>query len=165
MSQETEQSVKWSPGVKHLIRCRCILSQFRNVKDPPLHEFAVFSVIDADDKVIPKYAQCNNCGIIHRVVDICKSEIIHNKESSPAIVSIDDIKNSLPPALAIVLRDADADIATWEAAQFVVENKRWGEIVVLSTDVTGDFKAGKYVRILGEQLYKVETFERREVTE
>jgi hypothetical protein len=61
-------------GVKHLVRCRCILPQFKDKPNPPAHQFAVFSVLDDQDVLKVGFAQCNNCGIVHKVTDICLSE-------------------------------------------------------------------------------------------
>lgn len=147
---------------KHLIRCRCILPQFKQLQDAPLHQFTVLSIIDDDGNVKTKYAQCNNCGVVHRVVDICKSEILTGNEGSPAITTIDDVKASLPENIVALLDVHDVDLATWECVRFIIENQRWGDIVVLASDVAGDERHGKYVRILGERLYKVESFVREE---
>lgn len=150
-------------GQKHYVNCRCILPQLKYMKDPPTHRFVTFSIIEEDGSVRPRYAQCNNCGVIHRVTDICTSEIVFSKENMSSIVTISDIEASLPNSLCVVLRGANADLSTYENAQFVYEQKRWGDTVILTSDLDGDIRSGKYVRILGEALFKVETFERREI--
>jgi len=150
-------------GLKHLITCRCVLPQLKRAANAPSHQFIVFSVIEDDGSVRVKYAQCNNCGIIHRVTEVNRSEVVP-RESMRAIPTIDDVKASLSPQLAGVLEANDADLPTWEMAQFIVENKRWGDFVVLSTDEEDGLRQGKYVRIIGENLLKVETFTREEVT-
>lgn len=150
-------------GQKHLIMCRCVLPQFKGHTVPPRHQFIVFSVVSDDGITVkPKFAQCNNCGLIHKVSEICKSEIMTGRESMSAIVTIDEIKASIPANLATILETNHADIATWEAAQFIIENKRWGDFLMLSSDVEGDLRQGKYVRVLGENLVKVESFTREE---
>ena len=63
-------------GVLHLIECHCCLPQYKNSKKPVYHKFKVFSILDDGDTVISKHSQCNNCGVVHHVIDICKSEII-----------------------------------------------------------------------------------------
>lgn len=150
-------------GLKHLITCRCVLPQLKRVPNSPCHQFTVFSVVEDDGAVRVKYAQCNNCGIIHRVTEVNRSEIV-SREAMSSIPTVDDIRASLPQRLAEVLEANGADLPTWEAAQFIVENKRWGDFVVLSTDEEGGLRQGKYVRIIGENLLKVETFTREEVT-
>jgi hypothetical protein len=148
-------------GLQHLVTCRCVLPQYKRAEHPPRHQFVVFSVID-DDVVRPKFVQCNNCGVIHRVTDICRSEIKHGKEDMRSIVSIDDIKASMPPGLANILESSGVDLPTWENAQFVLQEKAWGQFVVLSTDVDGSARQVKYVQVLGDNWFKVETYEREE---
>lgn len=150
-------------GQKHLLQCRCVLQQYKNAVNPIKHQFMVFSVIDDDDNVIQKYAQCNNCGLVHKVVDICKSEIISGKEQSNSIITIEEIKCSLPQNLVAILERNNADLSTYEYAQFILENKRWGEFVVLTSEEESGVKQGKYVRVISETFFKVETFNRNEV--
>lgn len=149
-------------GFRHLVECRCVLPQFKNRTDPPKHKFIVFSILDENDNVDSKYAQCNNCGLVHKVIDICKSEIQPGKENSSSILTIDDIKLSLPRDLSYILEKYRLELPSWEQAQFIVENKRWGEFIVLEQEDDGDTKQGKYVRILGESFFKVENFSREE---
>lgn len=149
-------------GQKHLVKCRCVLPQFKQAAQPPRHQFVVFSIID-NDVVKPKYTQCPNCGLVHKVVEISRSEIIKNRESMPSLITIDDIRPSLPETLAAVLDNNHADLPTWEAVQFIIENKRWGEFVVLTSDTEDGQKQGKYVRLIGERLFKVDNYVRDEV--
>jgi len=151
-----------SNGLKHLIKCRCVMPQFKNLPEPPVHQFVVFSVINDDDTVQVKFSQCNNCGIIHKVTDICKSEIIQNRESMGSILKIEDIKPSLPQNLITILESNVADLATWEASQFIYENEKWGQYVVLNSDSEAGTRQGKYVQIIGKNLFKVGTFSREE---
>lgn len=146
-------------GQKHLVKCRCVLPQFKKLPDPPVHMFVVFSVI-IDDKVNTKFSQCNNCGTIHKVTDICTSEIIQSKDFMNSLIKIEDIKPSLGQNFVSILESNQADLATWEAVQFIVENKKWGEFVVLTSDSEENDIIGKYIRILGENICKVESFTR-----
>lgn len=138
------------------------MSQFKRLPNPPPHQFVVFSVIE-DDLVIPKFAQCNNCGLIHKVVDITKSEICSGKEHMNSLITIDDVKMTLNEKLISILEGGNCDLATWQAVQFIIENKRWNDYVVLSTDVDNGEKHGKILRIMGETLYKVDSFTRNEM--
>lgn len=150
-------------GQKHLVQCRCVLQQYKSFPSPPRHQFMVFSVIDDNDNCIVKYAQCNNCGLVHKVIDVCKSEIITGKEQSNSIITIDDIKASLPANLSSILERNNVDLPTWELAQFIVENKRWGEFAILGTEEESGTRQGKYVRIMSDTFFKIETFSRDEV--
>ena len=114
-------------GQKHLVACRCVLPQYKSRKDPYIHKFIVFSTIKEDDSVVAKYAQCNNCGVIHRITGVCTSEIMSGKEHMPSLMSIDEVKTSIPKNIANILEANSADLSTWEAVQFIIENKKWGE--------------------------------------
>lgn len=150
-------------GQKHLIKCRCVLTQYKNTPVPQVHQFVVFSVIQDDDTVVSKFAQCNNCGLIHKVVDVCKSEIIINREEMGSLVTIDDIKASLPANLVDVLERNKSDLPTWEQAQFILENKEWGNFVVLAQEEESGSKQVKYLKIMSETFFKVETTSRTEI--
>ena len=54
----------------------------------------------------------------------------------------------------------DYPLLEYEVKKFIVENKRWGDHVVLTTESEGDEIHGKYIRVLGESLCKVESFTR-----
>ena len=141
-------------GVKHLVKCRCVLPQFEELEDPPLHQFVVFSVI-VDDQVIPKYVQCNACDVVHKVTDICKSEIISGREHLSSVMTVDDIKMSLSEQLVAILEKHDVDYATWEQAKWIIENERWGEFIILSNEQIDDVRQVKYIRVLGKNLFQM----------
>ena len=150
-------------GQKHLIKCRCVLPQYKHAVHPVPHQFTVFSVINDDNTVKPKFAQCTNCGVVHKVTEISRSEIVVGREDMKSMLTISDIRSSLPEQLAVVLENNQADLPTWEAVQFILENQQWGNFVVLTSDTEGDVKQGKYIRLLGERLFKIETYTRTEV--
>ncbi len=149
-----------SRGQKHLVKCRCVLPQFKKLENPPQHQFIVFSILDDDGHVIVKHAQCNNCGIIHKIIDVCKSEVLLSKENMNSLIKIEDVKSSLHHNFVNVLEANSVDLATWEAVQFIVENKKWGEFAIMTTEIEGNEIHGKYIRVFSESLCKVETFTR-----
>lgn len=151
-------------GQRHLIRCRCVLPQYKGISNPPQHHFVVFSVIRDDDTVKVKYCQCNNCGVVHKVIDICTSEIQSGKEYMSSILGVEDIRTTIPTPLADILQRNNVDLPTWEAAQFIIENKDWGNFVILASEEDSGTKHGKYVRIMSETFFKVESFSREELT-
>jgi hypothetical protein len=148
-------------GIRHLIKCRCFLPQFKNSKNIPEHQFVVFSVVE-DEEIIPKFVQCNNCGIVHKVIDICMSQIMNGKENLSSVATIDEIKSSLPERLITILQQYDVDISVWEQAQFIIENRQWGNFVILASDNMDGMKQGKIVKIIGENLFKIDTFARND---
>lgn len=145
-------------ALKHLIECNCILAQFAKSPSPPFHKFVVFSQVEDDGRVLEKHAQCSNCGAIHRVYDVCKSEVIPRKESSAIVMTIDDVKPSLSKDICDLLEKNNCDVSTWEHVQFLIENQKWGEHVVLSSEKTSTGKEGKILRILGNSLFRVQPF-------
>jgi hypothetical protein len=100
--------------VKYLLECKCILPQFKNSNPIVFHKFLVFSEIDtANGLIIPSYAQCNNCGVIHKITEIGRSTVL-KKENLNALLTIDDIKSSLPPRLASILEQNDCALPYWQ---------------------------------------------------
>lgn len=132
------------------------------MNNPPQHQFTVFSIVNDDGSIDEKYVQCNNCDLVHKVTEISRSEIVPGRETMKSAITITDVKSSLSENLAGALSAHDVDLATWQAVQFIVENKRWGDQVVLTTDNVDGVVQGKYVRILGESLFKIESFIREE---
>jgi hypothetical protein len=148
-------------GVKHLVECHCILPQYKKRKDPIFHKFVVFSVVDENDEVIPKICQCNNCGVLHNIVDLCKSEIVRGAEESGSIVSIDDLRFSLPKDISAVLDSHKCDLPTWEYVKFVFDTERWGEIIVISKEELEDLTQIKLMKIISESKINIESRTRK----
>ena len=124
----------------------------------PAHYVAggiVFSVLDDNGTVQVKLAQCNNCGVAHRVTDICKSVILSGKEDVSSLLSIDDIKMGLPEKLVSILERDDVDFPTWEQAKWIIENERWGEHIILSNDIVDGVKQTKVLRIVGQSMFQM----------
>lgn len=152
-----------SYGIKHLIQCQCILPQFKNNnKNPIFHKFAVFSIVEQGIMVKEKFVQCSHCGIIHKVSDISVSEIMLGKENMSSIITIEDVRLNLSEKIVTILDTYDLDIATWENVQYIIDNERWGDHIILSSDLHGNTRQGKIMRIMGNNLLKIETFTRNE---
>lgn len=145
-------------GLKHLIQCHCILPQYRNRPDPVFHQFVVFSIVDESDTVEPKYVQCNNCGVVHKVYDFCKSEIIAGKDELLSVSKIEDVMYMVPEDIRGVLNNYNADLPTWEQAAFALQNKIWGTSITLTKDVLENETQGKLLSLEGPGKFKIETF-------
>ena len=155
-------SIKPTPEyVKHLISCRCFLPQYKEMEIPPDHKFIVFSALNDQGEMNPHYAQCNNCGIIHKVFEVSTSKTL-KKESMLTLPSVDDIKLGLPEWLVGLLELHDCDLHIYQEAEFILKHGLWGRFVVLAKERDEDMLLGKIVQILGKELYKVEAFERDE---
>ena len=147
-------------GLKHLVECHCVLPQFRNKKERPYHKFVVFSVIDQADGVIPKHAVCNNCGVIHNVYDIGKSEILVGQETG-ATIQKEDIELMIPTSISNVLKSYDCDISVWEHALFVMQNSIFPENIILSRTVDGEVTSGKILTIEDINKYQIKPYSMR----
>lgn len=141
----------------HAIQCNCILQQYkRATSNVPFHEFFVFSELDDDDNFKDvKYAACNNCGVIHKIVGISQSEIMKGKENFSLVQTIDDIKMSLPEKLAELLSRYEIPQHVYEHALHIVENKLWGNKIVLQREEEGSHIHLKYLNFTGLNQYRV----------
>jgi len=150
-------------GVKHLVQCHCILPQYRDRKNPIFHQFVVFSIIDDSDTVVPKYVQCNNCAVVHKVIDICRTELAVGRDELSTMVAIDDVAITIPQDIRSVLESYKADIATWENVQFILQQEQWGSHVVLTQDSLDEDTQGKLLIFNGPSKFNIETFVRKDV--
>ncbi|MAH43409.1 hypothetical protein CL614_06885 [archaeon] len=145
-------------GIKHTIECHCMLPQYKSSPDPVYHKFVVFSIIDNGDTVIPKYAQCNNCDVVHKVFDICKSEIVAGRDESKAIIKKDDVVPFIPEQITEILESYTADISSYEEAKFIMEHKKWGTFITLSKEILEEDIAGKRLIFEAENKFKIQDF-------
>jgi len=101
-------------GIKHLLECHCTLQIFKGRDDHVYHKFPVYSKFDSAGRVIEKLVQCNNCKTIHKVYDICKSDIVRSgQDSLNGAVTIEDISCQLPIKINNILVRYNCDISTW----------------------------------------------------
>lgn len=157
--ENSEENSRRYKGIKHLVQCHCILPQYRNSKDPVFHQFVVFSVVDMQsDTIESKFAECNNCGAAHKIIDICKSEILTGKDEVKSQLSIEDIKYSLPSELFELLQSYDRELPDFEHAQFILENKIWEDYIILSREELDDYIQGKLVRFISDVKFRVESY-------
>lgn len=146
-------------GVKHLLQCHCILPQYRNSKNPEFHKFVVFSVIDTEtDTVIPKFVECNNCSIVHKVTDMCTSEFLVGRDEVRTMLSIEDFKYSLPSSLYELLVTNGRELPDFEYALFLIDNEGWDKHIVLSREEFDDHIQGKLVRFISADRFRVESY-------
>ena len=86
--------------------------------------------------------------VIHKVFDICKSEILHSKEDLKTLISKKDIQMMLPNKLSEILDSYDVDLPTWEQAHFIIKNKLWNSQILISRDETDYEETGKVLKII-----------------
>ena len=144
--------------IKHLVECKCVLPQFKHVDPPRWHHFVAFSEIDQTGLVIPCFVQCNNCGIIHKVTEVGTSSIL-GRDDLPSLPNLEDIKSGLPEKLVSILEKYESELPTYQEAAFILEHKLWGRFVILTKEVVDGILLGKYLLILGDTLWKVNSFQ------
>ena len=144
-------------GQKHALKCRCILPQFKKRKDPVFHEFVVFSTF-SEDSFNESFVQCNNCGVVHRVYDLCKSEIIESKEELRSVQTKEDICISLSGDVVNLLESCNADLATYQEVSFVLDNNLEATKILLQKETVDNYVTGKFLSISQNGRMKVEPF-------
>ena len=122
-------------GIKHLIECHCSLAIFNGKKNIIYHKFPVYSKLDKNNEIISKIVQCNNCNVVHKVSDYCKSEIMGGKDELTIGLTVEDISLQLDPKVSNILTIHNCDIATWEHVLDIFEGESWGEQVVLGRQI------------------------------
>lgn len=148
--------------IKHLIECNCILPQFQKSNPIIFHKFVVFSEIKPNGDFIQHYAKCNNCGAVHKVIEVQESQTIA-KESHPTIETLEEIKQSLKvenEKLASMLDVYEIELPTYQEIKFIFNNEDWGKSVVLfkeQLETKGEY-AGKQLLIFSKNLFKIESF-------
>jgi len=143
-------------GTKHLVECRCMLPQFKDAKNIVFHQFIVFSEL-INDTVTPKFVQCPNCGIVHNVYDLCKSEIVEGYELSTALLTVDDVRQSLPENISKLLSTYELPLHVWEEVLYVIQTGKWGSNIELTSERIKDTKHIKYLHILSPHKFSVKT--------
>jgi hypothetical protein len=149
-------------GVKHLIKCRCILPTMKKMVDPPFHSFVVFSIIDENGTMVPKNATCNNCGVLHHVDEVCKSKILSESEGSESELTIDDVSIFLPDSVNSVLSSYNAQLADYEHIKFMIEENNIDGWVILSSELNEGRRSGKILKYKGGNKFEIEPFSRKE---
>ena len=142
-------------GIRHLIECHCVLPQYRKTTPTVYHKFIVFSAV-VDDVVQKKLAQCNNCGVLHKVVDLCKTEIVHGMEEGSSLRTIEDIKLGLPDKIVEFLVQQNVDVSTWELVEFLLDNNQDKEIVI-KKDQKDDVTQLKILHVKPDGTFKIKS--------
>ncbi len=146
---------------KHLIECHCILPQYRKAPEPVFHKFIVFSEID-NDVVNPTYVQCNNCGAVHKVYDLCKSEIIVGRDELRTMTTIDEVKLGMSSDIVGLLEAYDCDLPTWQHVKFSIVNNLAGEKIILTRDIIEEETQGKVLTVKEDGTFLLENYINRE---
>ena len=134
-------------GVQHLIECTCILPQYLKSDNPVFHRFITFSVVLEDGSVEKKYTQCNFCGVVHDVINICESEIVYGSEDTHSVLTKEDIMLSLPQRLAALLEDYRCELPVFEHVKFIIDEQQWNQHVIITRELIDGRQTGKFLSI------------------
>lgn len=125
-----------SKYIKHLIECHCTLKIFEKRTKPLYHKFPVFSIFKEDEENLEeKYVACNNCNVIHRVYDVCKSEIKWGNEGYTSLICTKDdvtfnLNNNNMEKIVELLTLNDVELSDWELVDYLIENNEEGQIIL-----------------------------------
>lgn len=120
---------------KHLIECQCSLSIFKNKTKPVYHQIPVATFYDEKETALEKYIICDNCGVVHRVYEVFKSEIKWGMENLESLVNNkeDIIQNLIflgHEKIIEILEKEKAFLADWEIVEYLLESEKSGNIVL-----------------------------------
>lgn len=143
-------------GQRHLIECHCVLPLYKNRTAPVYHKFAVFSLLDEKTgKVIPKYVNCNNCGVTHFVKEFCKSQIKLGKEDIKSVRDIKEVSLSLPDKLLVILQEYNSTIDIYEEVENAIDNNDFPKEIVLKREIIDERYHLKLIKILSHDRFKI----------
>jgi hypothetical protein len=134
----------------------------KNKSDPPLHKFVVFS-IQENDKTLEKLVTCNNCGVVHRVFEICRSDILNNFEGTRSSLTLEDISMQLSESIRDILVSYEKELADYEHIKFMIDENVIDDFIVLSQEFNDDRKSGKVLKYKGDGKFAIEPFSRSEI--
>ena len=143
-------------GQRHLIECHCILPIYKDRTPAFYHKFAVYSILnEKTGKVVPKYVNCNNCGVTHLVEEFCKSEIKLGKEDIKSVRDIKEVSLSLPEKLVKILESYNSTIDIYEELEDVIDNNDFPRTTVLKREIIDEKYQLKVLEIISKDRFKI----------
>jgi hypothetical protein len=118
----------------------------------------VFSEIDEKGEVIPSFAQCNNCGMVHKVTEVGVSSTM-KRDALASLPTAEEVKSNLPKKLLTELTGYELELPTLQEMAFIFEHKLWGRFVILQKEEIDGFVVGKTIQIIGESLWRFNKFQ------
>jgi len=92
---------------------------------------------------------------MHRVYSFGKSEVIPGKDDSNIVASLEDLKYSLPENICRIFENHNVDTSTFEHAIDIIEEKRWGEPIVLKREIVNSYTQVKVLVINEDKSFKI----------
>ena len=144
-------------GHKHMIECHCILPIYKDATPTIYHKIITYSKIDESGKIIPKYVNCNNCGITHHVYEICRSDIKIGKEDIKSIRTIEDIRIGLPDKIIDILEKHDCAIEDYELVEDIFEQEIFPSELIIKREIIDEEHHIKLLKISNMKKFKIES--------
>ena len=143
-------------GQRHLVECHCILPIYKSKQPPLYHKFAVYSLFDKKTgKVVPKYVNCNNCGVTHFVEELCKSTIKIGKEDIRSVRQIEEVCLNIPEKIIKILKDYNATIDIYEEIEDIFENDNYPSNTVIKREIIDENYHIKILQIQSNTKIKI----------
>ena len=144
------------PGQRHLIECHCILPIYKDKTPPVYHKFAVYSILnEKTGNVIPKYVNCNNCGVTHYVEEFCKSEIKLGKEDIKSVRDVREVSLSLPNKIVDLLNEYNSTIDIYEEVEDIIDNNSYPQSIVIKREIIDECYHLKLLSVKSEDRFKI----------
>ena len=143
-------------GQRHLIECHCVLPLYKDRRPIVYHKFPVYSKFNTKtSKVIPKYANCNNCGITHLIDELCKSQIKIGKEDIKSARSISEVTLSLPIKIVDFLKDYNSSISLYEEIEDIFDNLTFPKDLIIKREIIDEQYHVKVLKLISQEKYKI----------
>ena len=108
---------------------------------------------------------CNNCGVVHRVYDLCRSEILNNVEGTRSSITVEDISLMIPESVLNLLKTYEKELPDYEHVKFMLDENKVGDFIVLSQELNDGRKSGKVLKHKGNGKFEIEPFSRSEIVQ
>jgi len=142
-----------------------MLPQFKKRDEPLFHKFVVYSKCDNDGEAIEKFSKCNNCGVIHKIIDFCKSELFYGSEDTLSLITVEDLRLTLPENIQIILDNHKCDISTWEQVAHHFECDIFDTPIVIAKKRIAGSTQMKHLILLESGKIKIDVYLRRDEIE
>ena len=139
----------------HTVECQCVLPIYNKIEKPVYHQFVVFNKLN-DDSMEEKYVECNNCGIIHQIVGLNKSNIISDTTNYKSlVVNKEDLSYNLPTKyLEFLTKKNIEEIYIWEKIYFLLENNI-NESVLYNKTKIENFVICEFIDVIDKNNFKL----------
>lgn len=110
--------------------------------------------MDGED-IDEKFIICDNCGSVHRVFDMCRSEIMTKHEMILSVRTIPEIKMSLDNDVSELLEKNNCHVSTWENVEFIIDNELVETPVIINRENLNGKTSIKILELKKNKKFKI----------